>query len=404
MKNIDLLLCEDRENGGLMDTGHINDFYIADMGIEHIKLLEGFFNSETYDIFIKTISNPLRNAEKIIERQNILKDFLAFPGIAQKLKSICDDIQKNKCRAYDEDPKQNLKEYREILYRSMDVSEELLKHLKHRDFCSNTLKDLRNQLDCPEKTERVKSRVNTFVECCISDNVSLSVEYGSAFKFKSADIYFDGNIKSEDNENRETGIFKLFHNKMPRRRELTDGFYYDEFLQLNVEVSGEKGILSFVTPYATSVITDLNRHILSFCADLSRQLSFYIACVEIVKFMENKQIPSVFPEICTDDSNGKVIQAKNLLDFGLLLPRTRGDDGDNPVTANDFNDCGNAIYLISGANQGGKTTFIKSIGIAQLFAQAGLKAPAEEYKCPVFNNFFSHFSKDEDEDLNFGKL
>jgi DNA mismatch repair ATPase MutS len=39
-----------------------------------------------------------------------------------------------------------------------------------------------------------------------------------------------------------------------------------------------------------------------------------------------------------------------------------------------------------------------------LFAQAGLKVPAEEYKCPVFNNFFSHFPKDEDEDLNFGKL
>ena len=95
MKNIDLLFF-DNNNYQPADTGNINDFYISDMGLEHIKHLEVFFNPEMYDIFINTISKPLTNYEKITERQNILKDFIEFPGIAQKIKSICDEIQKNK--------------------------------------------------------------------------------------------------------------------------------------------------------------------------------------------------------------------------------------------------------------------------------------------------------------------
>ena len=411
MKNINLLLYGDGETGQNTDAGTINDFYISDMGIEYIKNLEGFYNFETYRIFINTVSVPLTNPGKIIERQNILKDFLEFPGIAQKMKLICDEIQQNKCRSDETDPRNRLVDFKKILERSINVSEELLAQLKYRDFCSDSLKDLRRQLDCREKTESIISRINMFIEHVVSSNLTLSLEYGSAFKFKSANIY-SGEIKKSENANAnaksEQSLLKFFHNKMPKRRELTDGFFYGDGYALQAQVEGEKGILAHVLPYATSVVTELNRHILSFCAELSKQLSFYIACIEIVKFMDNKQIKNVFPEICTDKSNnaGKKIQAKNLLDFGLLLPKNYGDEGSvsDKITANDFEDCENAVYLISGANQGGKTTFLKSVGIAQLFAQAGLKVPAEEYKCPVFNNFFSHFSKDEDEDLNFGKL
>ena len=408
MKNIDLLFF-DNNNYQPSDAGNINDFYISDMGLEHIKHLEAFFNPESYDIFINTISRPVTSAEKIKERQNILKDFIEFPGIAQKMKAICDEIQKNKCRSSENNAKRRLIEFQNILTKSMDISYELLSHLKHRDFCSSALKDLRSQLDCRENIERVKSRIDSFVKCCVNDNIVLNIEHGSGFKFRNAYVYSGSSANQKNSQSfiKENAVFKFLQNKIPKQnkqKEIINGFYYhSEYGFLPLEAQTEE-VLGAAMPYATSVITDLNRHILSFCANLSKQLAFYIACIDIIKFMENKNIKTVYPEICAEE---KKIKAKNLYDFGLLLPKDNiniNSDEIKFVTPNDFDDSGDAVYLISGANQGGKTTFIKSIGIAQLFAQAGLKVPAEEYKCPVFNNFFSHFPKDEDEDLNFGKL
>ena len=415
MKIIDLLYFENNSYQP-KGTGRVNDSYIMDMGIEHIKNLEGFSGSETYNVFMNTINVPLTDAEKIKERQNILKDFVEFPGIAYKMKLICDEIRKNKCESSEQEPKRRLIDYQTILYRSMDVSEELANHLKHRDFCSKSLVDLRDQLDCGEKTDKLKNRINTIVGLCLNDNIALSVEYGSGFKFRSANIYSDININKNDDKNnkkeaKENAILKFFKNKIPKPKETVSGFYYNTNFLLVEEVEGEKGIMPLIVPHACSIIADLNRHILSFCASLSKQLSFYIACLEIVKFMENKNVKTVYPEFCDGENK---IKAKNLYDFGLLLPKEINEVDENgeikdtggidSITPNDFDDSGNAVYLISGANQGGKTTFLKSVGIAQLFAQAGLKVPAEEYKCPVFNHFFSHFPKDEDEDLNFGKL
>jgi len=116
MKNIDLLYF-DNNSYTPADAGRVNDLYIADMGLEHLKNLEGFFNSEIYEVFINTIKVPLTNAEKIKERQNILKDFMEFPGIAQKMKSICGEIRKNKCESDENEPKYRLIDFQKILYR-----------------------------------------------------------------------------------------------------------------------------------------------------------------------------------------------------------------------------------------------------------------------------------------------
>jgi len=422
MKNIDLLFF-DNNNYQPADTGTINDFYISDMGLEYMKNLQGFFNFEIYNNFISAISLPLTNPEKIKERQYILQDFLDFPGIAQKMQSICGEIRKNKCESDkdDPDPKRRLTAFQTVLYRSIDLSYELAAQLKHRDFQSSSLKNLREQLDCFDKTERIKERIDHIVDLCINDNIALSIDYGSAFKFRSANIYSDANKNNNKPETKENAIFKFFQNRLPKQKEVFNGFYYDYHFLIVEEIEGEKGILPLIIPYVISVINDINRHILLFCASLSKQLSFYIACMEIVKFMENRNIETVYPEfydhydhididINININAGNGIKAKNLYDFGLFLPKAYYNNAaDDPfvinsVTPNDFDDSGNAVYLISGANQGGKTTFLKSVGIAQLFAQVGLKVPAKEYKCPVFNHFFSHFPKDEDEDLNFGKL
>ena len=59
--------------------------------------------------------------------------------------------------------------------------------------------------------------------------------------------------------------------------------------------------------------------------------------------------------------------------------------------------------VIRGRNNTGKTTFLRSVAIAQLFAQAGLPIVASKAHIPVFNGVYTHFSSSE-EDFSVGDV
>ncbi|MGH3514105.1 MAG: MutS-related protein [Pseudonocardiaceae bacterium] len=60
--------------------------------------------------------------------------------------------------------------------------------------------------------------------------------------------------------------------------------------------------------------------------------------------------------------------------------------------------------MITGANQGGKSTFLRSVGLAQLMMQCGMFTPAESFSANVCERLFTHFKRDEDATMTSGKL
>lgn len=60
--------------------------------------------------------------------------------------------------------------------------------------------------------------------------------------------------------------------------------------------------------------------------------------------------------------------------------------------------------VVTGANQGGKSTFLRSMGIAQVMCQAGMFVPAEKYPLRAYRNIFTHFTRREDTTMNMGKF
>ena len=60
--------------------------------------------------------------------------------------------------------------------------------------------------------------------------------------------------------------------------------------------------------------------------------------------------------------------------------------------------------MITGANQGGKSTFLRSVGLAQLMAQSGMFVAAESLRLNLCDGLFTHYKREEDESMESGKL
>jgi DNA mismatch repair ATPase MutS len=63
-----------------------------------------------------------------------------------------------------------------------------------------------------------------------------------------------------------------------------------------------------------------------------------------------------------------------------------------------------ALTVITGANGGGKSTFLRSVGTAQLMMQAGMFVTAQAFTASVRSGIFTHFTREEDATLTHGKL
>ena len=65
---------------------------------------------------------------------------------------------------------------------------------------------------------------------------------------------------------------------------------------------------------------------------------------------------------------------------------------------------GKPLVIVTGANSGGKSTFLRSVGVAQLMMQCGLFVTAKSYRADVARGIFTHFIREEDSGMTSGRL
>ena len=93
-----------------------------------------------------------------------------------------------------------------------------------------------------------------------------------------------------------------------------------------------------------------------------------------------------------------MLSARGLYDVCLAL--TTGQR----VVGNDVDADGKLLVMITGANQGGKSTFLRSVGLAQLMTQCGMFVGAESLRVNVCDGVFTHYKREEDATMESGKL
>lgn len=90
--------------------------------------------------------------------------------------------------------------------------------------------------------------------------------------------------------------------------------------------------------------------------------------------------------------------------YDLALACRNAEDG-IPTVSNtiDYRDK-ERFLVITGPNQGGKTTSARSMGQAVYFAMLGLEVPAAAAKLPLFHDIMTHFEVEESLETGAGKL
>lgn len=336
----------------------------------------------------KSILTSLKDIETINFRQNILRDCMKNSSIIRELYNIAvEAIEKEKKVYYG-----LFSDYpSSILNRSIEVLHmfvEMLKKLKsiadenNDNFESEGFKTLFAMIKEELNDEYILSIQKHLEKLKFKDGILISTELGKGNKAVDYTL-----CKQEDKK--QGLIMRIFSKKVPIynfRISDRDENGFKALMELK-----DRGINSIANIMAQSV-----EHILNFFNMLKIELAFYVGCLNLYNQLAKKGEPICFPN--TVDFYKRKHSFNGLYDVCLALNLKQR------IVGNDADIDNKNVIIITGANQGGKSTFLRSIGLAQLMMQCGMFVPAESFCSNICDGLFTHYRREEDTTMNSGKL
>jgi DNA mismatch repair ATPase MutS len=334
------------------------------------------------------VLSGLYNDEKtILYRQDILKDSLENPIVVRDIYKIAVEALESRNRHWwflSTSPTS-------VLYSSLSSMKELMGFLKQLKIIAdeNTTKFksegfirffamLKKELD----DEYFAKVINQLWELEFHNGVLISAELGKGNKGSHY------TLRKQVNE--KLSWMQRILNKKPQGYSFVISSRDESGIRALSELKSE-GINHVANALAQSM-----EHILSFFNMLRTEVAFYIGCLNLYEQLIQMGEPTSFPVPLSLDK--RIHSFEGLYDVCLALTMKQKIVGNN-LAADNKN-----LVIITGANKGGKSTFLRGIGLSQLMMQCGMFVPADSFSVNICDALFTHFKREEDSGMNSGKL
>ena len=363
-----------------------------DLGLDTLFTVMAGGDKFLHEVAQKAVLLSVTDVATIIYRQHILRDCLEHPAVVKEIYDLCVECIQNERRRFwgglSSSPGM-------ILYRSVEVLHMYVENLRKLRRIADTESAGFNSGGFKRFFAMIREELGDAYFAEVQDHlkrlrfkggVLVSAELGRGNK--------GVNYTLRRPDDREVGWFApiltnpIFTHKPAYTFHIADR---DEAGFRALSELRDKGI-----NLAANALARSNDHILSFLKALRTELAFYIGCRNLHQQLTERGGASCFP---TPIEPGERRQSfTGLYDGSLALSM------DRRVNGNDVDADGKALVIITGANQGGKSTFLRSIGLAQVMMQCGMFVPARSFRAEVCSAIFTHFKREEDTTMRSGKF
>ena len=368
---------------------------------------------ENLSMVVKRVMAVCVPEDVIRYRHEILKDCLKHESFTLRLYVICQDtiagwdrLGRNKKRSESNDSSGGLTTDIEVLRLIFDGMSKIKALFRDyaEDIKSAGLKNLHKRIedefsdDKEKNLEKVLDDLSFFAVTKIKEIkrnvyestnpvIVLDVGFGDGLKF--TDLKLDEFASKTEAYRNPNSLASRLSNRISKFRKQTIPIRGNQGLEEDA-LKFEKETVGFVMTCMKNTINEYG----GFIDRLRFEAGFYFGAINLKNEMRRFNIGYCFPEIGSFDT----LEFKDLKEISMAISQRRDTVG------NTDNLDGKILTVITGANQGGKSTFLRSVGIAQIMMQCGMFVAADSYKSGLFPKIFTHFTRREDSAMNSGKL
>lgn len=380
---MDVRLLYRDHNFTMQETGFGQKELTDDLEMERILSVMANGDQLIHDVCANLLFHPLQAADEIRYRQNVLVDCIRNPGTARELYRITIDTQKRKSESWS------------WLSASQFLSSNFSNAINLLKIYSAMLLKLRNTMG--RDTQKFQSEGWT--------------QFSQMLWQELDDSYFSQINALLDELKDEKGILisaglgsycqgiRYVMRRKEQRHFWRNWYFAPSFTIAPRDDAGASDLgkrCDRAINESTNVLAQSAEHIENFFTILQQEIAFYVGCLNLFDKLKGIGMPVSIPELLPPKSENR--RCDNLYDVSLALTINTKVVGNQLCSEN------KRLYIITGANQGGKSTFLRSIGQAQLMMQCGMFVGAESFQNPIRNGIFTHFKKEEDAAMKSGKL
>lgn len=193
--------------------------------------------------------------------------------------------------------------------------------------------------------------------------------------------------------------FRRFRRRPPSEY----AFKSREYSEMNHIEAGILDLVAKLFPDAFSRLARFHATHQSFLdpiiARWDREIQFYLCYLDYIEPLAKHGLQFCYPSL---SATSKGVRAQHA--FDLALAHKLAAENDSVVT-NDFHLQGSErIFVVTGPNQGGKTTFARMFGQMHYLARLGYPVPGLNAQLFFFDRLLTHFEREEDISTHRGKL